>query len=103
MFRRDIARARRVLKQPPFEVTEVGWGEFDIQIKVHFASDANIRPVEVTHFLKLYPKDQGPGQQNTKKPVVNEIYHELIFTGKARPFCGIRRMGHRHRDKTCSR
>lgn len=41
--------------KPPFEVTETGWGEFDIQIKIFFVTEAAEKPVAVNHHLKLHP------------------------------------------------
>ena len=35
-------------------VGETGWGEFDITITVHFQPDANEKPLELAHMLKLY-------------------------------------------------
>ena len=71
----------RSFKSPPYEIHEEGWGEFDIGIKLHFWPDSQLRPVEFVHQLKLYPNDNAAAAQAvSKKPVVNEIYHELIFT-----------------------
>ncbi len=71
----------RPFKSPPYEIHEEGWGEFDIGIKLHFWPDSQLRPVEFVHQLKLYPNDTAAATQTvSKKPVVNEIYHELIFT-----------------------
>lgn len=71
----------RPFKSPPYEIHEEGWGEFDIGIKLHFWPDSQLRPVEFIHQLKLYPTDDAAATQTvSKKPVVNEIYHELIFT-----------------------
>lgn len=71
----------RYLKSPPFEVHEEGWGEFDIGIKIYFWPDSNLRPIEILHQLKLYPNDAAAANQSiSKKPVVNEIYEELVFT-----------------------
>ena len=53
----------------------------DIEIKVHFWPDSQLRPVTFNHQLKLYPNENAAAaQQVSKRPVVNEIYHELIFT-----------------------
>ena len=41
------------IEQPPFEVTETGWGEFSVPIKVYF-HDAREAPVSLTHNLKLF-------------------------------------------------
>jgi YEATS domain-containing protein 4 len=45
--------------KPPFEVTETGWGEFDIQIKIFFVPEANEKPVTFFHHLKLHPWPAG--------------------------------------------
>lgn len=37
-----------------YEVTEKGWGEFEIQIKLYFV-DAREKPISFFHLLKLYP------------------------------------------------
>ncbi len=44
---------------PPFEVTEVGWGEFEASIRVYFR-DQNEAPIDLFHLIKLYPL--GPPQ-----------------------------------------
>ena len=43
----------RVLEKPPYEVTETGWGEFEIGITVHFAEDAGEKPLDLFAPLKL--------------------------------------------------
>ena len=35
-----------VITKPPYEVTETGWGEFEIVIKIYF-NDPNERPVNI--------------------------------------------------------
>ncbi|EPQ30248.1 uncharacterized protein PFL1_02364 [Pseudozyma flocculosa PF-1] len=45
----------RNIDKPPFSVTETGWGEFEIQVKIFFVPDANEKPVTVFHHLKLHP------------------------------------------------
>lgn len=34
----------RIVQEPPFEITETGWGEFEVVIKIYF-QDTNERPV----------------------------------------------------------
>lgn len=41
--------------KPPFQVVETGWGEFEIQIKVFFVSEAQEKPIVFYHHLKLHP------------------------------------------------
>ena len=60
----------------PYEVTEFGWGEFELSIKIYFV-DASERPVELFHHMKLYPLDGST--QVKKKPVVAEHYDEIVF------------------------
>lgn len=37
----------RIMTKPPYELTETGWGEFEIVIKIYF-HDPNERPVSIT-------------------------------------------------------
>jgi len=66
----------RVILKPPFEVTEVGWGEFEIIVVLYF-QDPTERPLEMYHLLKLFPPLDQP--QYTKTPVVSEQYDEVVF------------------------
>jgi YEATS domain-containing protein 4 len=43
-----------VVDKPPFEVTETGWGEFEIQIRVAFSSESGEKPITLFHVLKLH-------------------------------------------------
>jgi transcription initiation factor IIF auxiliary subunit len=36
----------------PFEIHEVGWGEFEIGIQIHFHNEYQ-KPIEITHLLKV--------------------------------------------------
>ncbi|GAA5928725.1 hypothetical protein JCM1841_001036 [Sporobolomyces salmonicolor] len=50
----------RTIEQPPFEVTETGWGEFDIVIKIFFVPEASEKPITFNHHLKLHPWPVDP-------------------------------------------
>ncbi|CAF3697889.1 unnamed protein product [Rotaria sordida] len=65
----------RVINQPPFEIEETGWGEFETQIIIFF-SDPNEKPVIIYYHLKLFSND--PEVVSGKKPLVNEYYDELL-------------------------
>lgn len=92
-----------MITEPPYEVTEFGWGEFETRIQLHF-HDAMEKPVDIIHMLVLYPPNNLPA--STKKvgnacllchlrlrggwivahdlrmnvqPVVSEFYDELVF------------------------
>ncbi|PHU20619.1 Transcription initiation factor TFIID subunit 14 [Capsicum chinense] len=69
----------RVVDNPPFELSESGWGEFEIVITLHFHSDVCNKPLHLYHHLKLYPEDES-GPLSTKKPVVVESYDEIVFS-----------------------
>lgn len=43
------------IDKPPFQVTETGWGEFDIQVKIFFVPESGEKPVTLFHRLKLHP------------------------------------------------
>uniref|UniRef100_A0A1I7XAM7 YEATS domain-containing protein 4 n=1 Tax=Heterorhabditis bacteriophora TaxID=37862 RepID=A0A1I7XAM7_HETBA len=66
----------RVVEKPPYEVTETGWGEFEIQIRIYFV-DMNEKPVAAFHYLRLFqPLINLP---NGKTQVVAEYYDEIVF------------------------
>mmetsp|Transcript_19591 Transcript_19591/g.28184 ORF Transcript_19591/g.28184 Transcript_19591/m.28184 type:complete len:264 (-) Transcript_19591:133-924(-) len=73
----------REITEPPYEVTEMGWGEFEAGIRIFF-KDSDERPVDILHPIKLYP---GGGQQmSVKKPVMHEFYDEIVFTNPTKEF-----------------
>ncbi|XP_031630339.1 YEATS domain-containing protein 4 [Contarinia nasturtii] len=77
----SYANANRTLTKPPYEVTETGWGEFEVVIKLHF-HDPNERPVTLYHILKLFQSPIVDGEissQDTKKGLVSESYEEIVF------------------------
>ena len=71
-----FANPNRDLAYPPYELTESGWGEFDIGIELHFHDDAGEPPLELYHHLQLGLDAQGNPQ---KKPHVYEVYEEAVF------------------------
>jgi len=66
----------RTINKWPFELYEMGWGEFDIKIKIELI-DESVKPIELIHPLKFY--NQPHQSQSSKKPVVSESYDEIIF------------------------
>eukprot|EP00753_Platysulcus_tardus_P016498 PLAT5775.2.p1 GENE.PLAT5775.2~~PLAT5775.2.p1 ORF type:complete len:247 (-),score=46.11 PLAT5775.2:183-893(-) len=66
----------RVVEKAPFEVTETGWGEFEVLVRLHF-HECGDDALEVRHLLRLYPP--GPRKLATKRPVVSETYDEVVF------------------------
>ncbi|GAA6035365.1 hypothetical protein JCM8097_008835 [Rhodosporidiobolus ruineniae] len=102
----------RTIEQPPFEVTETGWGEFDIAIKIFFVPEANEKPLSFNHHLKLHPwpvdpilyhqptpappadgdpsSEQATPQPLIPAPVLSPVhswqYEEVVFTEPTEPF-----------------
>ncbi|GER42314.1 YEATS family protein [Striga asiatica] len=75
----------RVIDNPPFEVSESGWGEFEIAITLHFHSDITDKPLHLYHHLKLYPEEES-GPLSIKKPVVVESYDEIVLSDPSEAF-----------------
>ncbi|KAJ0964167.1 hypothetical protein J5N97_029289 [Dioscorea zingiberensis] len=75
----------RVVESPPFELSESGWGEFEIAISLFFHNDVCDKQLDLYHQLKLYPEDDT-GPQTTKKPVVVETYDEIVFSEPTEAF-----------------
>ena len=42
------------IDRPPYQVTETGWGEFPLQIRLTFIQEANEKPIHIVHNLKLH-------------------------------------------------
>jgi YEATS domain-containing protein 4 len=61
---------------PPFEITEQGWGEFDIIISIHF-KDPGEKPIDVSHTLRLFPPEGVPWPDG--KPVISENIDQIVF------------------------
>lgn len=68
-----------VIEKPPFEVTETGWGEFDVIIKLHFHPVSGEKPQTLYHHLKLHPYEED-GLGIKSKPVTSYLYDEVVST-----------------------
>ena len=67
----------------PFETTQTGWGEFQALVYLHFA-DASLAQVTLSHHLQLFP--DGMSAPSGNKPVVKEVYDEVVFTNVSEEF-----------------
>ncbi|KAE8149019.1 yeats family-domain-containing protein [Aspergillus avenaceus] len=77
----------RSIEQPPFEVNETGWGEFEIQIKLYFVPESMEKPQTLWHSLKLHP--YGPDAEAIKERrelVVSQNYEEIMFNEPVEQF-----------------
>ncbi|KAK9464271.1 yeats family-domain-containing protein [Lipomyces arxii] len=72
--------AARSIEEPPFEVTETGWGEFEISIRVYFIPEASEKNVVMYHHLKLHPYGPNIEQQKADGGSVTSLqYDEFVF------------------------
>jgi hypothetical protein len=55
-------------------VSETGWGEFEIGIKIYLRDPA-AEPISLTHMLRLY----SAGPPSVDRPVIAESYDEIVF------------------------
>ncbi|CAI4036001.1 hypothetical protein SMKI_14G2130 [Saccharomyces mikatae IFO 1815] len=81
----------RSIEAPPFELTETGWGEFDINIKIYFVEEANEKVLNFYHRLRLHPyinplsnstngNEQDTTNHNGKDAEVSSVYFdEIVF------------------------
>ena len=77
----DAGTGAAAFESPPFEVTESGWGEFEIQIKLFFLPESNEKPLTLFHYLKLHPYQPGGGGDvaAAATDVSSYVYEELVF------------------------
>ena len=67
---------REVLR-PPFQVTETGYGNFELLIAVHFhAALGAPGPLVLKHTLKLFHESQSAPPE---RPVLSEFFDEVVF------------------------
>jgi len=108
------ANPSRNVDKPPFEVSETGWGEFEIQIRIHFVAESGEKAITLYHHLKLHPwtvtyafasgagsssssalgagngggEPDVPTPENAAKlgPVYSWQYDEIVFTDPFQSF-----------------
>lgn len=72
----------RSIEHPPYQVTETGWGEFEIIIKIHFHPGAelgiNEKNFQIFHGLKLHPFNPQIPVKETGE-IHSVLYDELVF------------------------
>jgi YEATS domain-containing protein 4 len=70
----------RVKYQPPYEVDEKGWGEFDVNVTIYIKGKAN--PVNLTHSLKIHSTKMKKGKPDY--PYFNSVYQDIVLSGLSR-------------------
>ena len=73
------ADASRTIEAPgPFEVTETGYGEFGVEIRLYFAQESGEKAVYREHYLVLAP--YGSDEQRARQERDNNIVAERLET-----------------------
>lgn len=72
----------RTVEKWPFEISELGWGEFEVVIKVYL-NDPTSKPIQLVHFLRLYPPEECTNLLIIPSPspsisVIAEAYDEIV-------------------------
>ncbi|EMD40505.1 hypothetical protein CERSUDRAFT_148578 [Gelatoporia subvermispora B] len=88
----------RNVDKPPFEVTETGWGEFEIQIRITFVPESGEKAITTYHHLKLHPwtavgsnEPEIPPLDAAMKmgPVHSWQYDEIVFNDPFQSFLNV--------------
>lgn len=74
----SYSQPMRILSKPPYTISESGWGEFEIMIKIFF-HDPVEKPVTFYHLLKLFNNNSDTVIMKDKT-LISELYDEIIFT-----------------------
>ncbi|KAI9780788.1 MAG: NuA4 histone H4 acetyltransferase complex and the SWR1 complex subunit [Peltula sp. TS41687] len=77
----------RTIEEPPFEVTETGWGEFELTIKLYFVPESGEKPQTLWHTLKIHPYGPDAEQQRAeRRAIISQNYEEIIFNEPVEAF-----------------
>ena len=95
--KRITLRGHPDIDKPPFEVSETGWGEFEVNIRISFIQEAGEKQLSLYHHLKLHPWVEGEGssvppplEQAIKSgPVHSWQYDEIVFNDPFQSFLNI--------------
>ncbi|KAJ4479012.1 yeats-domain-containing protein [Lentinula aciculospora] len=87
----------RNIDKPPFEVSETGWGEFEVHIKLFFVPESGEKAITIYHHLKLHPwslsgePDSVPPLEVAQKagPIHSWQYDEVVFNDPYQNFLTI--------------
>lgn len=70
-------------KGKPFVINETGWGEFEITIKLYYATDSGEKAQTLYHHLRLHPYGKNEEEKaKTRKPngdIIAWNYEEQLF------------------------
>jgi YEATS domain-containing protein 4 len=67
----------------PFTVSETGWGEFDISIKLYYVNESGEKPQTLYHYLRLHPFGRTEEEKQAMIAKNGEVrawsYEEQLF------------------------
>jgi YEATS domain-containing protein 4 len=67
-----------VIEKPPFEVTERGWGEFEIEIILCFRDEMR-SSVSLVHLLRIFHVNEDGEALLIPEPLVAQFCDEVVF------------------------
>jgi transcription initiation factor IIF auxiliary subunit len=73
--------ASRIIRKPPFEVNEKGWGEFDIMVTIYIKYD-EAKHISFKHSLKLHSTKLKKGKP--EYPLFSCFYHDFVLSNLSR-------------------
>uniref|UniRef100_A0A7E4VAZ9 Protein AF-9 homolog n=1 Tax=Panagrellus redivivus TaxID=6233 RepID=A0A7E4VAZ9_PANRE len=77
----DYENSTRNVEEEPFEVTETGWGEFTVTMKIYFHDSAE-RQASCSHYLALRAPEIF--KEGDVPVIMKENYDELVFVNPTR-------------------
>ena len=84
-------RTRTIDSPGPFEVSETGWGEFEVRVQLYFVPEANEKAQVLWHAIKLHPPGNNDEEREEYRRkmggvVINEDYNEVVFSEPTESF-----------------
>lgn len=77
-------------KSQPFTLSETGWGEFEIAIKLYYVAESAEKPQTLYHHLRLHPYGRTEEEKETMRlnggQVISWAYEEQLFNEPYEPF-----------------
>jgi YEATS domain-containing protein 4 len=66
------------IEKTPFEINETGWGEFEVQVKIHFTPMVLEKPVILYHMIRLHPLQDTKNVWKVGDMVYSVRYDEFV-------------------------
>ncbi|KAK1827123.1 protein AF-9 [Podospora conica] len=77
-------------KGKPFTISETGWGEFEITIKLYYVPESSEKPQTLYHHLRLHPYGRNDEEKEAMRlaggDVISWVYEEQVFNEPYEPF-----------------